>query len=81
VFNHVKLLSDRNCAISSPERAAYLESLSQIIGPPTKSSEICEHKGVPSSLREIYKVSNRNRKKNKQKKKVGKGPDSWDSNS
>jgi len=77
LFNGVKALGERG-SMNSPERRAYyygmqninsMETIQQRNHARRKSSEENYDK-PPQTLKDIFKISNRNRKKNKQKKKV-----------
>lgn len=75
IFNSLRDLTEKP-AMTSPEKRRYLQSLNLInerqtgIQRPRKSQDAESDVKPPQSLKDIFKISNRNRKKNKQKKKV-----------
>lgn len=91
IFNGLLTMAER--PLSSPERRAYLQNIqhinlkdepSSVAGVDSKargeSSDDQAEERPPQNLKDIFKISNRNRKKNKQKKKVCKVFESSETN-
>lgn len=79
IFNSIKCFSER---VASPERKKYISSLEEINEKDEEQVRFIRNRAAsttdlndklaetaPETLKDIFKISNRNRKRNKQKKK------------